>query len=108
MEIINWIERHERDRDDIVTWLIVAAATRNRDFNWNMDSQRLEITFQVNGQDMPFVETLKEFEVQFDRIVEERAGKMLDERLANFMDDLDELRRELRLQARTKLGIEFS
>ena len=107
MEIVNWVERHDRNRHDFVAWLITSAITSLGDkFDWKrLDSTRIEVEFRVNGQDLPFVATVESIGERLDEMVERAAAELVKRKLGQDGDALDQIMFEVRRLFRDKLGI---
>lgn len=108
METINWCERHEQNREDFAAWLIISALTTLGDrIDWkSIDGSKLEVVFQVNGRDLPFVETVQAIEKQLDRLVRDEAAKVVEQKIGDARDALADLVQEARRVLRSRLGVE--
>ncbi len=89
MSKVNWAGR---SREDFLHWFIISAITDSRKIDEIMaqegfDASNLEVKFFVNGFELPVEETIESINKQLDRMVEEKAIELLNERVC----DLDEI-----------------
>lgn len=107
MEIVNWVERYDRDCNNLAAFLITAAVTSIGDkFDWkNLDSSKIEVEFRVNGQELPFVATVQSISEHLDEMIEKAATELIERKLGHSRDVLDEIMSEVRCVVKDKLGI---
>lgn len=119
-EIINWPEldsaRPRSDRD-LLCWFIIETMTRRanqvdghgditKSFP-DMDATKLEVKMTINGVEVPVMDTFRQVEEQFDRIVAKAASDMLKEKLNDGVDKFNQIVDNALHDFHEKLGVEL-
>ena len=85
------IDLTSRSREDFLHWFIISTITDSGKIyeikdQEGFDSTNLEVKFSVNGIDLPVEETFESINRQLDRMIEEKAVELLNNKLYNFND----------------------
>lgn len=92
------------DRDAPHWWALISALTDKADSQvltevCEKHPDHYEVLFSVNGVELDFVHVMKQYEAQFQRCVNARAQKLLQERCNDLEtrlgDAIDDARREM-------------
>ena len=71
--------------------------------NETKDGVIAEITFQINGVDLPFLEFCEHWHKQVDRMIKEKAQEIIDEKFSDISDLAYDLQERLKLEVEKRM-----
>jgi len=97
-------EFYESDREDFIHWALIASLT-GCDITENMRSKPMNVTMQINGEEVNPLNTLKRLEEVFDEQVMDKAKEILTSSSFELTCDIQELTDQFNEDLHDKLTI---